>query len=179
MLNPQLARRQVTPGGGAMRGGGGAARCRISASRAAYHRVGPGRRPHPIRAWARSIALLVTSAAASAASPARLHKLTPTFTITRRSAKHSRQITILRRRLHAVALQSRRAGPSAHAGCADRQEPPAGIQSAVTTRLEAAGPVAIGLGVLHRTARTVLRDFWSPPPDLRQGRVGPRGPRNA
>ena len=30
-------------------------------------RVGPGRRPHPIRALARSIALLVTSAAASAA----------------------------------------------------------------------------------------------------------------
>jgi hypothetical protein len=53
------------------------------------------------------------------------------------------------------------------------------FMSAVTTRLEAAGPVAIGLGVLHRTARTVLRDFWSPPPDLRQGRVGPRGPRNA
>ena len=77
MLNPQLARRQVTPGGGAMRGGGGAARCRISASRraralvrsmaASIPRVGPGRRPHPIRAWARSIALLVTSAAASAA----------------------------------------------------------------------------------------------------------------
>jgi hypothetical protein len=51
--------------------------------------------------------------------------------------------------------------------------------TAVTTRLEAAGPAAIGPGALHRTARTVLRDFWSPPPDLRQGRVGPRGPRNA
>ena len=49
----------------------------------------------------------------------------------------------------------------------------------VTTKLEAAGPAAIGPGVLHRTARTVLRDFWDPPPDLRQGRVGPRGPRNA
>lgn len=50
---------------------------------------------------------------------------------------------------------------------------------AVTTKLEAAGPAAIGPGVLHRTARTVLRDFWSPPQDLRQGRLGPRGPRNA
>jgi hypothetical protein len=47
--------------------------------------------------------------------------------------------------------------------------------TAVTTKLEAAGPAAIGPGALHRTTRTVLRDFWSPPPDLRQGRVGPRG----
>jgi hypothetical protein len=51
--------------------------------------------------------------------------------------------------------------------------------SAVTTKLEAAGPALVGPGALHRTARTVLRDFWNPPPDLRQGRVGPRGPRNA
>jgi hypothetical protein len=53
------------------------------------------------------------------------------------------------------------------------------FMQAVTSRLEAAGPAAIGPGALHRTARTVLRDFWNPPPDLRQGRVGPRGPRNA
>jgi hypothetical protein len=46
---------------------------------------------------------------------------------------------------------------------------------AVTTKLEAAGPAAVGPGALHRTARTVLRDFWDPPPDLRSGRVGPRG----
>ena len=51
--------------------------------------------------------------------------------------------------------------------------------SAVTTKLEAAGPAAIGPGALHRTARTIFRDFWAPPPDLRQNRVGPRGPRNA
>jgi hypothetical protein len=51
--------------------------------------------------------------------------------------------------------------------------------SAVTTKLEAAGSAAVGPGTVHRTARTVQRDFWSPPPDLRQGRVGPRGPRNA
>jgi hypothetical protein len=50
--------------------------------------------------------------------------------------------------------------------------------SAVTTKLEAAGPAAVGPGALHRTARAVLRDFWNPPPDLRQGRVGPRGPRS-
>jgi hypothetical protein len=37
---------------------------------------------------------------------------------------------------------------------------------AVTMKLEAAGPAAIGPGALHRTART---------PDLRSGRVGPRG----
>jgi hypothetical protein len=51
--------------------------------------------------------------------------------------------------------------------------------SAVTTKLEAAGPAAVGPGALHRTARTILRDFWNPPPDLRQNRVGPRGSRNA
>jgi hypothetical protein len=50
--------------------------------------------------------------------------------------------------------------------------------SAVTTRLEAAGHATVGPGALHRTARTVLRDFWDPPPDLRHGRVGPRGPRS-
>jgi hypothetical protein len=49
---------------------------------------------------------------------------------------------------------------------------------AVTTKLEAAGPAAIGEGSLHRAARSVIADFWSAPPDLRQGRVGPRGPRN-
>jgi hypothetical protein len=52
------------------------------------------------------------------------------------------------------------------------------FMQAVTTKLEAAGPVAIGPGTVHRVARTVLRDFWDPPPDLRQGRVGPRGPRS-
>jgi hypothetical protein len=51
------------------------------------------------------------------------------------------------------------------------------FMGAVTKQLEAASPSAIGPGVLHRTARTVLRDFWVAPPDLRQNRVGPRGPR--
>jgi hypothetical protein len=44
--------------------------------------------------------------------------------------------------------------------------------TAVTAKLEAANPAAVGPGALHRTARTVLRDFWDPPPDLRQGRLG-------
>jgi hypothetical protein len=48
----------------------------------------------------------------------------------------------------------------------------------VTAKLEAANPAAVGPGALHRTARTVLRDFWDPPPDLRQGRLGPRGSRS-
>ena len=39
----------------------------------------------------------------------------------------------------------------------------------------AASPAAIGPGTVHRTARTVLRDFWHPPQDLRSGRIGPRG----
>jgi hypothetical protein len=51
--------------------------------------------------------------------------------------------------------------------------------SAVTTKLEAAGPAAVGPGALHRTAREVLGQFWSPPLDLRVGRLGPRGPRGA
>jgi hypothetical protein len=49
------------------------------------------------------------------------------------------------------------------------------FMQAVTTKLEAAGPAAVGPGALHRTARTVLRNFWSPPQDLRSGRIGPRG----
>jgi hypothetical protein len=49
------------------------------------------------------------------------------------------------------------------------------FMAAVTTKLEAAGPTAVGPGTVHRTARTVLPDFWAPPPDLRRGRVGPRG----
>jgi hypothetical protein len=53
------------------------------------------------------------------------------------------------------------------------------FMGAVTTRLEAAGLAAAGPGALHRTAREVLGEFWTAPPDLRQGRVGPRGPRNA
>jgi hypothetical protein len=43
--------------------------------------------------------------------------------------------------------------------------------------LEAAGPAA-GPGALHRAARSVLGQFWTAPPDLRQGRVVPRGPRS-
>jgi hypothetical protein len=39
---------------------------------------------------------------------------------------------------------------------------------AVTTRLEAQGPTAVGPGALHRTAREILGGFWSPPPVLRQ-----------
>jgi hypothetical protein len=49
---------------------------------------------------------------------------------------------------------------------------------AVEKELEAASPAAIGPGTVHRTARTVLRSFWTAPPDLRQGRLGPRGPRS-
>lgn len=50
---------------------------------------------------------------------------------------------------------------------------------AVSAKLEAAAPAAIGEGSLHCAARSVIADFWVAPPDLRQGRVGPRGPRNA
>ena len=49
------------------------------------------------------------------------------------------------------------------------------FKGAVEKELEAASPTAIGPGTVHRTARTVLRSFWTAPPDLRQGRLGPRG----
>jgi hypothetical protein len=45
---------------------------------------------------------------------------------------------------------------------------------AVSAKLEAAGPAAIGEGSINRAARSVFADFWSAPPDLRQGRLGPR-----
>jgi hypothetical protein len=44
-----------------------------------------------------------------------------------------------------------------------------------TRRLEAA-PV-VGPGTAHQVGRLVQRDFFDPPQDLRQNRVGPRGPR--
>jgi hypothetical protein len=50
---------------------------------------------------------------------------------------------------------------------------------AVSAKFEAAGPAAIGEGSLHRAARSVISDFWTAPPDLRQDRIGARGPRNA
>jgi hypothetical protein len=51
--------------------------------------------------------------------------------------------------------------------------------SGVTSRFVTAAPAAIGEGSLHRAARSVFADFWSAPQDLRAGRVGARGPRNA
>jgi hypothetical protein len=44
-----------------------------------------------------------------------------------------------------------------------------------TRRLEAT-PV-VGPGTAHQVGRLVQRDFFDPPQDLRQNRVGPRGPR--
>ena len=48
---------------------------------------------------------------------------------------------------------------------------------AVAHELENAS--AIGPGSAHRAARSVLGQFWTAPSDLRQGRLGSRGPRNA
>jgi hypothetical protein len=45
-----------------------------------------------------------------------------------------------------------------------------------TRRLEAT-PI-VGPGTAHQVGRVVQRDFLNPPLDLRQGRVGPRGPRS-
>ena len=42
----------------------------------------------------------------------------------------------------------------------DANRPPE-FMGAVTTKLEAAVPAAVGPGALNRTARTVLRDFWN------------------
>jgi hypothetical protein len=47
---------------------------------------------------------------------------------------------------------------------------------AIAQKMETSvAPAAIGPGVLHRIAREVLQNFWDAPPDLRSGRVGPRG----
>jgi hypothetical protein len=59
----------------------------------------------------------------------------------------------------------------------DRSRQPE-FMSAVTTKLEAQGPATVGPGAVHRAAREILSGFWSPPPDLRQGRLGHRGPRS-
>jgi hypothetical protein len=50
------------------------------------------------------------------------------------------------------------------------------FMQAVAHELENAS--AIGPGSAHRAARSVIKQFWSAPPDLRQGRVGPRGSRS-
>jgi hypothetical protein len=50
------------------------------------------------------------------------------------------------------------------------------FMDAVTAELENAA--AVGPGAVHRTARSILAQFWNPPPDLRQDRIGPRGPRS-
>ena len=47
--------------------------------------------------------------------------------------------------------------------------------SAVTTKLEAAAPTVVGPGLVHRIGRATQRDFYDPPRDLRQDRIGPRG----
>jgi hypothetical protein len=52
------------------------------------------------------------------------------------------------------------------------------FRASVERAIEAADPATVGEGSLHRTAREILlRGFWDPPPDLRAGRLGPRGPR--
>jgi hypothetical protein len=50
-----------------------------------------------------------------------------------------------------------------------------GFMQEATRRLEAA-PL-VGPGLAHQIGRLVQRDFYAAP-DLRQGRLGPRGPRN-
>jgi hypothetical protein len=60
----------------------------------------------------------------------------------------------------------------------DQQRRPAFL-GAVTAKLEAGGPAAVGEGSVNRAAREVLSagGYWNAPLDLRAGRVGPRGPR--
>jgi hypothetical protein len=51
------------------------------------------------------------------------------------------------------------------------------FRRAVEQKIEETAPHG-GAGAVHRAARTVQRDYWDPPLDLRQGRLGPRGPRS-
>ena len=78
-----------------------------------------------------------------------------------------------------LMLSRRRAGSLARAGLPHPQDRRPEFLSAVTTRLEAAGPAAVGPGAVHRAAREILGGFWSPPPDLRQNRVAKEGRENA
>jgi hypothetical protein len=50
------------------------------------------------------------------------------------------------------------------------------FMGAVEKELAAASLSAIGPGTVHRIARTVLRSFWTAPPDLRQGVPATRAP---
>jgi hypothetical protein len=51
--------------------------------------------------------------------------------------------------------------------------------SEATRRIEEASPRdAVGPGVVHRIGRATQRDYFDPPMDLRQNRVGPRGARS-
>jgi hypothetical protein len=59
----------------------------------------------------------------------------------------------------------------------ERDRRPAFLQEAVK-RIEETSPNAIGAGLVHRIGRATRRDFYDPPQDLRQGRLGPRGPRS-
>jgi hypothetical protein len=58
----------------------------------------------------------------------------------------------------------------------ERDRKPAFMEEAVK-RIEEASPNG-GVGLVHRIGRTVQRGFYDPPQDLRQGRLGPRGPRS-
>jgi hypothetical protein len=49
---------------------------------------------------------------------------------------------------------------------------------AVERAIGAAAPAAVGPGLVHRIGRATQRDYFDPPMDLRQNRVGPRGPRS-
>ena len=51
--------------------------------------------------------------------------------------------------------------------------------SEATRRIEEASPRdGIGPGAVHRIGRATQRDYFDPPMDLRQNRVGPRGSRS-
>ena len=43
---------------------------------------------------------------------------------------------------------------------------------------EGSSPSMIGPGLVHRVGRATQREFFDPPQDLRQDRIGPRGPRS-
>jgi hypothetical protein len=50
------------------------------------------------------------------------------------------------------------------------------LQEAERRIESASAESAIGPGLVHRVGRGTQREFFDPPQDLRQDRIGPRGP---
>ena len=60
----------------------------------------------------------------------------------------------------------------------ERDRRPAFLQETERRIENASAQSAIGPGLVHRVGRATQREFFDPPRDLRQDRIGPRSPRS-